>query len=52
MRTELDQENSSLLFLVAWNRPDLWDYLRRWFAEVENVEVNRATGFAITYRHG
>ncbi len=77
---------SSLLFLVAWDRPDLWDYLRRWFSEVENVEVVldrrrgerrrsagpegperrrtprrrqpaldaevRATGFAITYRHG
>ncbi len=39
MNTELDRETSALLFLVAWNRPDLWDYLRRWFAEVQNVEV-------------
>jgi len=28
-----------LLFIVAWNRPDLWDYLRRWFAEVGGVQV-------------
>ena len=27
------------LFIVAWNRPDLWDYWKRWFAGVENVEV-------------
>src|SRR4030065_453397 len=28
-----------LLFIVAWKRPDLWDYLRRWFAEVGEVQV-------------
>jgi hypothetical protein len=27
------------LFIVAWNRPDLWDYWKRWFSGVENVEV-------------
>ena len=30
---------ASHLFIVAWNRPDLWDYWKRWFAGVENVEV-------------
>ncbi|MBI3031796.1 MAG: hypothetical protein HYY64_20010 [Candidatus Rokubacteria bacterium] len=30
---------TSHLFIVAWNRPDLWDYWKRWFAGVENVEV-------------
>lgn len=30
---------SSHLFIVAWNRPDLWDYWKRWFTGVENVEV-------------
>jgi hypothetical protein len=27
------------LLIVAWNRPDLWDYWKRWFSGVENVEV-------------
>lgn len=27
------------LFIVAWDRPDLWDYWRRWFSGVENVQV-------------
>jgi len=30
---------TSHLFIVAWNRPDLWDYWKRWFAGVESVEV-------------
>ena len=30
---------ASHLFIVAWNRPDLWDYWKRWFSGVENVEV-------------
>lgn len=30
---------TSHLFIVAWNRPDLWDYWKRWFSGVENVEV-------------
>ena len=30
---------SAHLFIVAWNRPDLWDYWKRWFSGVENVEV-------------
>ena len=28
-----------LLLIVAWNRPDLWDLWRRWFAGVEEVQV-------------
>ena len=35
----MDERMAPLLFVVAWNRPDLWDYLRRWFSEVENVQV-------------
>ena len=27
------------LFIVAWDRPDLWDYWRRWFSGVEDVQV-------------
>lgn len=27
------------LFIVAWDRPDLWDYWRRWFAGVQDVQV-------------
>ena len=27
------------LFIVAWYRPDLWDYWRRWFSGVEDVQV-------------
>jgi len=27
------------LFIVAWDRPDLWDYWRRWFAGLQGVEV-------------
>lgn len=27
------------LFIVAWDRPDLWDYWRRWFSGVEDVHV-------------
>lgn len=30
---------ASHLFIVAWDRPDLWDYWRRWFAGVEDVQV-------------
>jgi len=27
------------LFIVAWDRPELWDYWRRWFSGVEEVQV-------------
>ena len=27
------------LFIVAWDRPNLWDYWRRWFSGVEDVRV-------------
>ncbi len=27
------------LLIVAWDRPDLWDYWRRWFTGLEGVEV-------------
>ncbi len=27
------------IFIVAWDRPDLWDYWRRWFSGVEDVQV-------------
>jgi hypothetical protein len=30
---------ASTLFIVAWDRPDLWDYWRRWFSGVEDVQV-------------
>lgn len=30
---------ASHIFIVAWNRPDLWDYWKRWFSGVDNVEV-------------
>ena len=30
---------ASHVFIVAWNRPDLWDYWKRWFTGVETVEV-------------
>ena len=30
---------ASHVFIVAWNRPDLWDYWKRWFSGVDNVEV-------------
>lgn len=25
--------------IVAWHRPDLWDYWKRWFSEVDAVQV-------------
>jgi len=37
--TQADGKMPPLLFLVAWDRPDLWDYLRRWFSGIENVQV-------------
>lgn len=37
--TQADWKMPPLLFLVAWDRPDLWDYLRRWFSGIENVQV-------------
>lgn len=27
------------LLIVAWDRPDLWDYWRRWFSGVEGILV-------------
>jgi hypothetical protein len=30
---------TSHIFIVAWNRPDLWDYWKRWFSGVETVDV-------------
>lgn len=30
---------ATYLFIVAWDRPDLWDYWRRWFSGVDNVQV-------------
>jgi len=27
------------LFIVAWDRPELWDYWRRWFSGMEEVQV-------------
>ena len=28
-----------LFIIVTWDRPDLWDYWRRWFRGVEDVQV-------------
>ena len=45
LRDEREQEGvgvgkmTPLLLIVAWNRPDLWDLWRRWFAGVEEVQV-------------
>ena len=39
MKTQVDEKTATLLFLVAWDRPDLWDYFRRWFSGVETVQV-------------
>ena len=32
-------KGTSLLFVVAWNRPDLWDYFRRRFSGIAHVQV-------------
>ena len=39
MKTQVDEKAVTLLFLVAWDRPDLWDYFRRWFSGIETVQV-------------
>ena len=39
LTTQTDGKMTSLLLIVAWDRPDLWDLWRRWFAGVEEVQV-------------
>ena len=39
LTTQTDGKMTSLLLIVAWNRPDLWDLWRRWFLGVEEVQV-------------
>ena len=39
LTTQTDDKMTSLLLIVAWNRPDLWDLWRRWFAGVDAVQV-------------
>src|SRR3990172_4576396 len=39
LTTQTDGKMTSLLLIVAWNRPDLWDLWRRWFVGVEEVQV-------------
>ena len=39
LTTQTDGKMTSLLLIVAWNRPDLWDLWRRWFGGVAEVRV-------------
>ena len=37
--TQTNGKMTSLLLIVAWNRPDLWDLWRRWFSGIDDVQV-------------
>ena len=39
VNTGADEKMATHLFIVAWDRPDLWDYWRRWFSGVKDVQV-------------
>ena len=39
LTTQTDRKMTSLLLIVAWNRPDLWALWRRWFSGIDDVQV-------------